>query len=65
MFSGIWRLYLGLDNGCGGEGLMDVVFKFEVDDDYPIPKNGIICNMKEYRYTFWDSQLKLLPNFIN
>ena len=21
--------------------------------------------MKEYRYTFWDSQLKLLPNFIN
>lgn len=31
---------------------MDVVFKFEVDDDYPIPENGIICNMKEYRYTF-------------
>lgn len=44
---------------------MDVVFKFEMDDDYPIRENGILCNMKEYRYTFWDSQLKLLPKFID
>lgn len=44
---------------------MNLVYKFTLEDDYPIPEGGIVCNMKDYRYTFWNPQLKLLPNYMN
>ncbi len=45
--------------------MMDLVYKFALEDDYPIPEGSKVCNMKDCRYTFWNPQLKLLPNYIN
>ena len=44
---------------------MDLVYKFNLDDNYTAPEGGIVCNMTSYRYTFWNPQLKVLPNYID
>ena len=36
-----------------------------MDDNYTAPEGGIVCNMTSYRYTFWNHQLKVLPNYID
>lgn len=44
---------------------MELVYKFNAEDDYPVPEGGKLCEMNDYRYTFWNSQLETLPNYIN
>lgn len=43
---------------------MDIVYKFTEVDGYEVPRNGLVCKMSDYRYTFWKSQLCRLPGFI-
>ncbi|UTR14913.1 7-cyano-7-deazaguanine synthase [Salipaludibacillus sp. LMS25] len=43
---------------------MDLVYKFNTEDDYPVPAEGKLCEMKNYRYTFWNSQLDSLPQYM-
>lgn len=46
--------------------MINLVYKFTLDDDYPIPEGGIVCNMKDLRFTFWKNpRLRLLPNYMN
>lgn len=43
--------------------MVDIVYKFSIDEEYSNDGNSIICNMKDYKYTFWKSKFKLLPEF--
>lgn len=44
---------------------MDLIYKFSAEDDYSVPEGGLVCDMHDYRFTFWNAQIKLLPKFIS
>lgn len=43
--------------------MVHIVYKYSSDEEYSIDENYMTCNMKDYKYTFWKTQLELLPEF--
>jgi 7-cyano-7-deazaguanine synthase in queuosine biosynthesis len=43
--------------------LINIIYKFSTDDKYSLNDEFLTCNFNNYRYTFWNSSLELLPEF--
>ncbi len=43
--------------------MINIVYKFSNSEEYYVEGNSMTCSFDDYRYTFWDSKLELLPEF--